>query len=364
MSLDETSPLLPDAQHLLRQVEGRHAPPPIPTIPEEAAHRFGPKLLASLAADSVPGKHEQCPSAIQSQPCTLSSHPLLHPPKLGPNRRHRRHRSPRSRTTLRRRILDDARVRHWRVPLLTFTTSRRVPCCLCLAGWCIALGGGSALDTLGSQAFTGGIHKTDLSIHLQRCVVLLWILFIPVGVLWFFMEPILLAIGEPVRLCKDVQDIMRVLIVAAPGFIAFESLKKYLQCQGKFQAFLKPFPFRHAPIPSDVVQRHHARLDASPDHRLADQPRTEHRPSALHPARHARLPRCPVHRLLARLLPPGPRHLALARAQGQRHLGRIPARCSLQRQELPRISWAGPPGYPYGRYRMVRLRPRAGTAHR
>lgn len=100
------------------------------------------------------------------------------------------------------------------------------------AGWCIALGGGSALDTLGSQAFTGGLHKTDLSIHLQRCVVLLWALFIPVAVLWFFMEPVLLAIGEPVRLCKDVQDILRMLILAAPAFIAFESLKKYLQCQG------------------------------------------------------------------------------------------------------------------------------------
>lgn len=106
-------------------------------------------------------------------------------------------------------------------------------CFLVSVGWCVALGGGSALDTLGSQAFTGGIRKTDLSIHLQRCVVLLWALFIPVALLWFFIEPVLLAIGEPARLCKDVQDIMRILIFSAPAFIAFESLKKYLQCQGK-----------------------------------------------------------------------------------------------------------------------------------
>ena len=63
--------------------------------------------------------------------------------------------------------------------------------------------------------------------------MLLWALFIPVAVLWFYMEPVLLAIGEPAQLCKDVQDIMRVLIFGAPGFIAFESLKKYLQCQGE-----------------------------------------------------------------------------------------------------------------------------------
>lgn len=103
-------------------------------------------------------------------------------------------------------------------------------------GWCIALGGGSALDTLGSQAFTGGSRSSDLSVHFQRCVVLLWILLIPVGVLWTFMEPVLLAIKEPPRLCKDVQDILRILLFGAPGYIAFESLKKYLQCQGIMKA--------------------------------------------------------------------------------------------------------------------------------
>lgn len=103
-------------------------------------------------------------------------------------------------------------------------------------GWCIALGGGSALDTLGSQAFTGGSRSTDLAVHFQRCVVLLWILLIPVGVLWAFMEPALLAIKEPPRLCKDVQAILRILIFGAPGYIAFESLKKYLQCQGQLYA--------------------------------------------------------------------------------------------------------------------------------
>lgn len=46
------------------------------------------------------------------------------------------------------------------------------------------------------------------------------------------MEPILLAFGQPAQLSYDVQRFLRVLIIGAPGYIGFESLKKYLQCQG------------------------------------------------------------------------------------------------------------------------------------
>ncbi|KAJ7746753.1 MOP flippase [Mycena maculata] len=100
-----------------------------------------------------------------------------------------------------------------------------------VTGWCVALGGTTALDTLGSQAFTGG-HPKDLSVHFQRCIVILWILLIPVCVLWWFIEPVLLVLGQSVSLSRDVQTFLRVLVLGAPGYIGFESLKKYLQCQG------------------------------------------------------------------------------------------------------------------------------------
>ncbi|KAI3600723.1 mate efflux family protein [Moniliophthora roreri] len=103
------------------------------------------------------------------------------------------------------------------------------------SGWCIALGGTTALDTLGSQAFTGSSRPTDLSVHFQRCVVLLWILLIPVCVLWAYLEPVLLSLGQPPDLSRDVQTFLRILILGAPGYIGFESLKKYLQCQGIMQ---------------------------------------------------------------------------------------------------------------------------------
>ena len=69
-------------------------------------------------------------------------------------------------------------------------------------------------------------------IHLQRCIVLLWLLFIPVGLLWIFAGPVLRVLGQDERLSYDVQRFLRILVVGAPGYIAFESLKKYLQCQG------------------------------------------------------------------------------------------------------------------------------------
>ncbi|KAF9046821.1 MATE efflux family protein [Hymenopellis radicata] len=103
-------------------------------------------------------------------------------------------------------------------------------------GWCVALGGTTALDTFGSQAFTGGSRPTDLSIHFQRCILLLWLLLIPVCVFWAFIEPVLLALGQPELLSRDVQRFLRVLIIGAPGYIGFESLKKYLQCQGIMSA--------------------------------------------------------------------------------------------------------------------------------
>ncbi|KZP31569.1 MATE efflux family protein [Athelia psychrophila] len=114
--------------------------------------------------------------------------------------------------------------------MLAFVTGESLSPC-----WCVALGGTTALDTLGAQAFTGGRPK-DLGIHLQRCIVLLWVLLIPVYVVWIFAEPILLALGQPELVSRDVQKYLRVLIVGAPAYIGFESVKKYLQCQGIMRA--------------------------------------------------------------------------------------------------------------------------------
>ncbi|KAI0253650.1 MATE efflux family protein [Lactifluus subvellereus] len=104
---------------------------------------------------------------------------------------------------------------------------------LTLAGFSLML---AFADTLGSQAFTGGKHSTDLSVHFQRCFIMLCLLFVPVGIAWANIAPILMALGQEEELSQGTQDYLRPLLLAAPGYIGFESLKKYLQCQGIMDA--------------------------------------------------------------------------------------------------------------------------------
>ncbi|CAA7270499.1 unnamed protein product [Cyclocybe aegerita] len=84
-------------------------------------------------------------------------------------------------------------------------------------------------------AFVTGEYSTR-SLTLARCVLVLWVLMIPVCAMWAFIEPILLAFGQSVVLAKDVQKFLRDLFLGAPAYVGFESLKKYLQCQGIMSA--------------------------------------------------------------------------------------------------------------------------------
>lgn len=67
---------------------------------------------------------------------------------------------------------------------------------------------------------------------------MLWLIFIPVGIIWANVAPILMALGQDEELSRGTQQYLRVLLLAAPGYIGFETLKKYLQCQGIFSSFL------------------------------------------------------------------------------------------------------------------------------
>lgn len=64
---------------------------------------------------------------------------------------------------------------------------------------------------------------------------MLWLLFVPIGIMWANMASILMALGQDEELSRGTQQYLRVLLLAAPGYIGFESLKKYLQCQGMTQ---------------------------------------------------------------------------------------------------------------------------------
>ena len=98
-------------------------------------------------------------------------------------------------------------------------------------GWLIALGGSTALDTLASSSFTGSSNKHDLGVLLQRAFITLGLFYVPICVLWFFSEPLFIALGQDARLSRDSASFLTCLIPGGLGYIYFEAMKKYLQAQ-------------------------------------------------------------------------------------------------------------------------------------
>lgn len=102
---------------------------------------------------------------------------------------------------------------------------------MCTA-WLIALGGTTALDTLGSSSFTGSKDPHDLGVLLQRAFVVLTLFYVPVALLWGFSEPVFKLLGQEEQLSRDSAKFLQCLIPGGLGYIYFECMKKYLQCQG------------------------------------------------------------------------------------------------------------------------------------
>ena len=103
--------------------------------------------------------------------------------------------------------------------------------------WLIALGGTTALDTLASASFTGSKNPHDLGILLQRAFIVLGLFYIPIAILWFFSEPVFLALGQDPQVSHDSAQFLRVLIPGGLGYIYFEAMKKYLQAQCKHPCY-------------------------------------------------------------------------------------------------------------------------------
>lgn len=82
------------------------------------------------------------------------------------------------------------------------------------------------------------------------------------------MEPVLLALGQPPLLAFHVQRFLRVLIAGAPGYVGFESMKKYLQCQGMTMGCC----FASASL------TYHARNNGSINHNSGDSVANQHWP--------------------------------------------------------------------------------------
>jgi multidrug resistance protein, MATE family len=99
-------------------------------------------------------------------------------------------------------------------------------------GWLVALGGTTAIDTLGSSVFTGSKNPHDLGVILQRAFVVLSLFYIPIATLWVFSEPVFRALGQEEYIARNSATFLTILVPGGLGYIYFEAQKKYLQAQG------------------------------------------------------------------------------------------------------------------------------------
>ncbi|CAG8756500.1 14377_t:CDS:2, partial [Ambispora leptoticha] len=101
--------------------------------------------------------------------------------------------------------------------------------------WSVGLGAASALDTLCSQAYTSGT-PIMVGVHLQRGVIIILVGIMPIAMLWWEAERILVILGQDKELSKMAGVYLRYLLPGAPAYLLFESVKKYLQAQGIMHA--------------------------------------------------------------------------------------------------------------------------------
>lgn len=93
----------------------------------------------------------------------------------------------------------------------------------------------TCLDTLCAQAYGSG-HKHLVGLQAQRMTWLLWILMVPIAVLWWFSEPVLAFLVPDRETAALAALFLRVLILGMPGVAALESGKRFVQSQGLFHA--------------------------------------------------------------------------------------------------------------------------------
>ncbi len=104
-----------------------------------------------------------------------------------------------------------------------------------ITGLGLFLGLATCLDTLCSQAYGSG-NKHLVGIYFQRGTVMILMLYIPLFIFWWNSRGLLLFLIEQEEIVDLTISYLKVLSFGAPGFILFDTGKRYLQSQGIFNA--------------------------------------------------------------------------------------------------------------------------------
>ncbi|KAF4446979.1 hypothetical protein F53441_9450 [Fusarium austroafricanum] len=102
-----------------------------------------------------------------------------------------------------------------------------------IAGLALYEGMATALDTLCAQAYGAG-NKPGVGLHVQRMLLLMAVVTIPVGAIWISSPAFLSLILKQEHLAVKAGSFLRVSLLGIPGYASFEALKRFLQAQGDF----------------------------------------------------------------------------------------------------------------------------------
>ncbi|KAI9592465.1 mate-domain-containing protein [Syncephalis fuscata] len=105
-----------------------------------------------------------------------------------------------------------------------------------VTGWAVANGMATALDTLGSQSYTASKDSYALGVYLQRAMLIMFLITLPIGVSWWHAESILLYLGQSPELSVLSGAFTRWALPALVPYFMFECMKRYLQAQGIMDA--------------------------------------------------------------------------------------------------------------------------------
>ncbi|CAO3644649.1 unnamed protein product [Cunninghamella echinulata] len=105
-----------------------------------------------------------------------------------------------------------------------------------VSAFSISLGAATALDSLMTQAWSGATDKTLLGVHLQRSILILSLLLIPISIVWLNVTSLLLFLKQDQQIAEYTGLYLRYLLFGVPPYIYFEVFKKFLQAQGIMQA--------------------------------------------------------------------------------------------------------------------------------
>ncbi|KAM0332493.1 hypothetical protein ACHAQA_002775 [Verticillium albo-atrum] len=93
----------------------------------------------------------------------------------------------------------------------------------------------TALDTLCAQSYGSG-RLTDVGLHVQRMVLFMVVLMVPVGAFWLCSPWILPLLVRQHDVAVKAGTFLQISLIGLPGYAIFEAGKRFLQAQGDFRS--------------------------------------------------------------------------------------------------------------------------------